>query len=76
MNFEYFIAQRIVGSKTYKNSVSGPIIKIGIVAIAIGIIVMLIAVATGLGLQKKIREKVKERGGRREEGEKGKEVER
>ena len=58
MNFERFIAQRIIGSKTYKNSVSGPIIKIGIVAIAIGIIVMLIAVATGFGLQKKIREKV------------------
>ncbi|HBH23168.1 MAG TPA: transmembrane permease [Cytophagales bacterium] len=58
MNFERFIAQRIIGSKTYKNSVSGPIIKIGIVAIAIGMIVMLIAVATGLGLQKKIREKV------------------
>jgi lipoprotein-releasing system permease protein len=58
LNFERFIAQRIIGSKTYKNSVSGPIIKIGIVAIAIGMIVMLIAVATGLGLQKKIREKV------------------
>ncbi|WP_115461645.1 ABC transporter permease [Winogradskyella aurantiaca] len=58
MNFERFIAQRIIGSKTYKNSVSGPIIKIGIVAIAIGIIVMLVATATGFGLQKKIREKV------------------
>ena len=30
MNFERFIAQRIIGAKTYKNSVSGPIIKIGI----------------------------------------------
>ena len=58
MNFEQFIAKRIIGAKTYKNSVSGPIIKIGITAIAIGIIVMLVAVATGLGLQKKIREKV------------------
>ena len=57
MNFEYFIAKRIIGSKSYKSSVSAPIIKIGIVAIAIGIIVMLIAVATGLGLQQKIREK-------------------
>lgn len=57
MNFEYFIAKRIIGSKSYKSSVSAPIIKIGITAIALGIIVMLIAVATGLGLQKKIREK-------------------
>ena len=58
MNFELFIAKRIIGNKSYKNSVSAPIIKIGIAAIAIGIIVMLVAIATGLGLQKKIREKV------------------
>lgn len=58
MNYEFFIAKRIIGSKTYKSSVSAPIIKIGITAIAIGMIVMLIAIATGLGLQKKVREKV------------------
>ena len=58
MNYEFFIAKRIIGSKSYKSSVSAPIIKIGITAIAIGIIVMLIAIATGLGLQKKVREKV------------------
>lgn len=58
MNYEFFIAKRIIGSKAYKSSVSAPIIKIGITAIAIGIIVMLIAIATGLGLQKKVREKV------------------
>lgn len=57
MNFEYFIAKRIIGSKTYKSSVSAPIIKIGIVAIAIGMIVMMIAIATGIGLQQKIRDK-------------------
>ena len=58
MNYEFFIAKRIIGSKAYKSSVSAPIIKIGIAAIAIGIIVMLIAIATGLGLQKKVRDKV------------------
>ncbi|WP_225035458.1 ABC transporter permease [Winogradskyella sp. SM1960] len=58
MNFELFIAKRIIGNKTYKSSVSAPIIKIGIAAIAIGIIVMLIAIATGIGLQQKIRDKV------------------
>ena len=57
MNFEFFIAKRIISSKSYKSSVSAPIIKIGIIAIAIGIIVMLIAIATGLGLQQKIRDK-------------------
>ncbi|MEO8773827.1 MAG: FtsX-like permease family protein [Gelidibacter sp.] len=58
MNFEFFIAKRIIGSKAYKSSVSAPIIKIGIAAIAIGIVVMLIAIATGVGLQEKIRDKV------------------
>ena len=57
MNFEYFIAKRIIGSKTYKSSVSAPIIKIGIAAIAIGMVVMMIAIATGIGLQQKIRDK-------------------
>ena len=58
MNFELFIAKRIIGNKAYKSSVSAPIIKIGIAAIAIGIIVMLVAIATGFGLQQKIRDKV------------------
>ncbi|MFH4965141.1 FtsX-like permease family protein [Gaetbulibacter sp. M235] len=58
MNYEYFIAKRIIGSKAYKSSISAPIIKIGISAIAIGIVVMMIAIATGIGLQQKIRDKV------------------
>lgn len=58
MNYEFFLAKRIIGSKAYKSSVSAPIIKIGIAAIAIGIVVMLIAIATGVGLQQKIRDKV------------------
>lgn len=57
MNYEYFIAKRIIGSKAYKSSVSAPIIKIGIAAIAIGMVVMMIAIATGIGLQQKIRDK-------------------
>lgn len=58
MNYELFIAKRIIASKEHKNSVSSPIIKISILAIAIGIIVMLFSVATGVGLQKKIKEKI------------------
>lgn len=58
MNFEFFIARRVVASKEYKSSISAPIIKIAIVAIALGMIMMLIAIATGVGLQKKVREKV------------------
>jgi lipoprotein-releasing system permease protein len=58
VNFELFIARRIISSKDRKSSVSGPIIKIAIAAIAIGMIMMLVSIATGVGLQKKIREKV------------------
>ena len=58
MNLEYFIARRLVTAKNHKSSISAPIIKIAIIAIAIGIIMMVIAVATGVGLQDKIREKV------------------
>lgn len=58
MNFEFFIAKRIIAAKDYKSSISSPIIKIAITAIALGIIMMLVSIATGVGLQKKIREKV------------------
>ena len=58
MNFELFIAKRIIAGKEYKNSISSPIIKIATSAIALGIIIMLIAISTGTGLQKKIREKM------------------
>ena len=58
MNFELFIAKRIIAAKQYKSSVSSPIIKIAVLAIALGMIMMLIAVAAGIGLQQKIQEKV------------------
>ncbi len=58
MNFEYFIAKRLIKGTAYKSSISAPIIKIAITAIAIGVIMMLITIATGIGLQQKIREKV------------------
>lgn len=58
MNFELFIAKRIIAAKQYKSSVSSPIIKIAILAIALGMIMMLVAVAAGIGLQQKIQEKV------------------
>ena len=58
MNFEYFLAKRIITTKPYKSSISGPIIKIGIIAIALGVIVMLISIATGLGMQYEIKNKI------------------
>ncbi|WP_378185330.1 ABC transporter permease [Aquimarina sp. W85] len=58
MNFEYFIAKRLIKGKKQNNSIAAPILKIAIFAIAIGMIMMLVTVATGVGLQHKIREKV------------------
>ncbi len=58
LNLEYFIAKRLITAKDYKSSISAPIIKIAISAIAIGMIMMIVSVATGIGLQQKIREKV------------------
>lgn len=58
MRLEYFIAKRLITTKNYKSSISAPIIKIAIAAIAIGIIMMIVSVATGVGLQQKIRQKI------------------
>ncbi len=58
MNYELFIAKRIIVAKDYKNSISAPIIKIAITAIALGIIIMLLAVAIGAGFQQKVRSKI------------------
>jgi len=58
LRLEYFIAKRLITTKNYKSSISAPIIKIAIAAIAIGIVMMIVSVATGVGLQQKIRQKI------------------
>ncbi len=58
MNLEYFIAKRLITGNTHKISISAPIIKIAITAVALGVVIMLIAIATGDGLKRKVREKV------------------
>lgn len=58
MNYELFIANRIISKKKDKSTISSPIIKIAIIAIALGIIIMIISISTGLGLKFKIRDKI------------------
>ncbi|WP_396194833.1 ABC transporter permease [Flavobacterium sp.] len=58
MKLEYFIAKRLITTKDHKSSISAPIIKIAITAIALGMIMMMVSIATGIGLQQKIRQKV------------------
>lgn len=58
LNTIFFISKKLTQSKRRKNSISSPIIKISTAAIAIGMVMMMISVATGVGLQEKIREKI------------------
>ncbi len=58
MNFEKFIAKRLHNEKNLQHSISKPIIKIAITAVSLSITVMILAIATGKGLQKKISAKV------------------
>lgn len=56
MNLEFFIARRLIKGNT--GSFSSPIIRIAIIAVALGLAVMIIAVAIVTGFQKEIRDKV------------------
>lgn len=58
MNFELFITKRILFNNAHKDTISSPIVKISIAAIALGVLMMLIAVGTGRGLREKIQEKI------------------
>ena len=58
LNLQHFIARRLINAKGHKSSISAPIIKIAIAAVAIGMLMMIVSVSAGMGLQQKIREKV------------------
>jgi lipoprotein-releasing system permease protein len=52
------LTKKIIDAKPYKNSISAPIIKIGVLAISISVLVMMVSVAVGLGMQKEIKDKI------------------
>ena len=56
MNTSLYIAQRIASLK--KDSFSGPILKIGITGIALGVVVMILAISIVIGFQDQISDKV------------------
>ncbi|NQX82889.1 MAG: ABC transporter permease [Flavobacteriaceae bacterium] len=58
MNYESFIARKLVTTKKGKDSVSSPIIKIAITAITISLVIMILTISTGVGLQNEIRDKL------------------
>ena len=58
MNFTWWFAKKIAIGKSNKNNLSGTIIRIGQIAVAIGIIVALITLSTGIGARKGIKQKL------------------
>lgn len=56
MNFEFFITRHIIGKA--KENLSRPAVRIAIVSIALGLIVMILAISILTGFQKEIRDKV------------------
>jgi len=58
LNTELFIAQRIVTGKSTENRITRPVIKIAILGIALGLAVMIIAMAVVTAFKKEVRSKV------------------
>ncbi|MBA3681098.1 MAG: ABC transporter permease [Bacteroidetes bacterium] len=58
MNIEKFIADRISDPKQDKGNISKPIVKIGIIGIALGVSVMFLTVSIVLGFKKEITNRI------------------
>ncbi|MGE5421276.1 MAG: ABC transporter permease [Chloroflexota bacterium] len=58
MNLPYFIAERLIKGRHHESSFSRPINVIAVTGIAMGLAVMILAVAVLTGFKKQIREKV------------------
>lgn len=58
MNFTWWFAKKIAFGKSNKNNLSTTIIRIGQIAVAIGIMVALITISTGIGARKGIKQKL------------------
>ena len=63
MDTELFIARRLFGGRENKEHLSGRIIAIALTGIALGMTLMLLAVAVVTGFKKEIRNKVTGFGG-------------
>jgi len=58
LNLEYFISKNIIKGDSQSKKFTKPIIRISIVAIALGLIVMIVALGIVSGFQREIRNKV------------------
>jgi lipoprotein-releasing system permease protein len=58
LNLEYFISKNIIKGDSHSKKITKPIIRISIIAIALGLIVMIVALSIVGGFQREIRNKV------------------
>ena len=58
MKYELFIVNRLLKSKKKKKNISKYITKISSFSIALGVVIMIISISTGIGLKKEIRKKI------------------
>jgi lipoprotein-releasing system permease protein len=58
LNLEYFISKNIIKGDSQSKKFTRPIIRISIIAIALGLIVMIVALSIVSGFQREIRNKV------------------
>ncbi|MCZ4409458.1 ABC transporter permease [Cryomorphaceae bacterium 1068] len=58
MNTALFIAKRLIKRESKQKGLSGPIVRIATIGIALGMAVMIVAVAIVIGFQNEIRQKV------------------
>ncbi|GHU80302.1 ABC transporter permease [Bacteroidia bacterium] len=58
MTSEFFIARRIFQNKEGEKNISPPAVRVAIISIALGLVVMILAVAIVVGFKKEVRNKV------------------
>jgi lipoprotein-releasing system permease protein len=58
LRYELFVASRIIKGGLPGKRLSGPVIKVAVLGIVLGMVVMIISMATGLGFKREIRDKI------------------
>ncbi|MGM0377663.1 MAG: ABC transporter permease, partial [Bacteroidota bacterium] len=58
MKLENFIVHKISSGGISGKRLAGPVVRVAIAGIILGMVVMILSLATGLGFQKEIREKI------------------
>ena len=58
MKYELFVAKRIVKGGLPGKKLSGPVIKVAVLGIALGMAVMILSMSIGFGFKREIREKI------------------